>query len=114
MFQFKRLPNFYFLIQAILNSITVVSAMNPVSAYLPLGFVLAVSMLREALEDYARYRADKITNKQAVNVIFYGKVITGQAKDLKVGDLVLCKADEMFPADLVLMASSDEHASCFI
>ena len=43
--------------------------MNPVSAYLPLGFVLAVSMLREALEDYARYRADKITNKQAVNVI---------------------------------------------
>ena len=38
MFQFKRLPNFYFLIQAILNSITIVSAMNPISAYLPLAF----------------------------------------------------------------------------
>ena len=114
MFQFKRLPNFYFLIQAILNSITIVSAMNPISAYLPLAFVLAVSMLREAVEDYQRYRSDKVTNKQGVNVIQYGRVVTGEAKNLKVGDLVLCQADEMFPADLILIASSDQHASCFI
>ena len=37
-----------------------------------------------------------------------------QAKDLKVGDLILVEQDEMFPADLVLMASSDPDASCYI
>ena len=63
MFQFKRLPNFYFLIQAILNSISIVSAMNPVSAYLPLCFVLIVSIVREGYEDYQRFRSDKETNQ---------------------------------------------------
>ena len=33
---------------------------------------------------------------------------------MKVGDLVLAEEDEMFPADLVLMASSDPTASCYI
>ena len=50
--QFKRAANLYFLFQAILNSIPAVSAMNPIAAYLPLAFVVGVSMLREGLEDY--------------------------------------------------------------
>lgn len=37
-----------------------------------------------------------------------------QAKDVRVGDLLLVEQDEMFPADLVLMASSDPDASCYI
>ena len=89
MFQFKRLPNFYFLVQAILNSIPLVSALHPISAYLPLAFVLFVSMVREGVEDYARYRSDKVTNRQLVRVVENGKVTMAQAKDLKVGDLLL-------------------------
>ena len=72
MFQFKRLPNFYFLLQAILNSIPLVSALHPISAYLPLAFVLLVSMVREGIEDYARYRSDKVTNRQPVRVVENG------------------------------------------
>jgi hypothetical protein len=63
MLQFKRLPNFYFLIQAVLNSVPIVSAMNPISAYLPLTFVLAVSIIRDGIEDWARYKTDKFTNR---------------------------------------------------
>ena len=63
LFQFKRLPNFYFLFQAILNSIPKISALNPVSAILPLGFVLSVSIIRDGVEDYQRYRSDKETNQ---------------------------------------------------
>lgn len=55
MYQFKRGANVYFLLQAVLNSIPAVSAMNPITAILPLSFVLGISMLREGLEDYARY-----------------------------------------------------------
>ena len=63
MYQFKRLPNFYFLIQAILNSIPLVSALHPISAILPLLFVLIVSMIREGVEDWSRYKSDKVTNR---------------------------------------------------
>ena len=63
MFQFKRLPNFYFLVQAVLNTIAVTSAMSSTSAWLPLGFVLCVSIIREGMEDYSRFRTDKVTNR---------------------------------------------------
>ena len=61
--QFKRKANIYFLLQAILNSIPAISALNPVTAILPLAFVLGVSMLREGLEDYQRYKSDVKTNR---------------------------------------------------
>ncbi len=57
--QFKRLANIYFLLMAILQSIKIISPLNPTTAILPLVFVITVSMIREGIEDYMRYTADK-------------------------------------------------------
>lgn len=35
-------------------------------------------------------------------------------KDLRVGDIVRLSCDEMIPADILLLRSSDEHGICFI
>ena len=40
--------------------------MDPITAYMPIIFVLGISMIREGFEDYQRYKSDKITNKQLV------------------------------------------------
>ena len=45
--QFKRLANIYFLVVAILQTIPVISPLDPVTAWAPLIFVLAISMIRE-------------------------------------------------------------------
>lgn len=57
--QFLRVANIYFLIIAILQSIPAISPLNPVTAIMPLAFVLGVSLLREGIEDYNRYKSDK-------------------------------------------------------
>jgi len=114
MYQFKREANIYFLLQAILNSIPQVSAMNPITAYLPLAFVLGVSMMREGLEDYQRYKSDVSTNRKAVKFVKDGKLGIGQAKDVQVGDLLLVNENEDFPADMVIVASSTPDATCYI
>lgn len=44
--QFRRYANIYFLIVAILQSIPLISPLNPASAVAPLVFVLALSMVR--------------------------------------------------------------------
>lgn len=44
--QFKRYANIYFLICAILQSIPLISPLNPASAVAPLVFVLFLSMAR--------------------------------------------------------------------
>lgn len=64
--QFRRLANFYFLVIAILQSIPVISPLNPITSILPLICVVGVSMTRDAYEDHKRHRADKETNNQQV------------------------------------------------
>lgn len=66
--QFKRYANFFFLVNAILQSISLISPLNPASAIAPLVFVVALSMLREGYEDYKRYRNDQKDNSQSALV----------------------------------------------
>ena len=47
------------MIIAIIQSISIISPLNPVTAIIPLAFVIAISMLREGIEDYIRYKSDK-------------------------------------------------------
>ena len=60
--QFRRYANIYFLICAILQSIPLISPLNPASAIAPLIFVIALSMAREGYEDIKRWRSDQQNN----------------------------------------------------
>lgn len=52
--QFRRVANLYFLLAAIL-SLTPLAAFNRVSVITPLVFVIGISMLKEAVEDWHRF-----------------------------------------------------------
>jgi len=56
-YQYLRFSNVYFLVVMIL-SCTDVSPVSPITAISPVIFVLSVSLLREAIEDYERYKQD--------------------------------------------------------
>lgn len=52
--QFRRVANLYFLLAAVL-SITSLAPFSPVSLIAPLVFVVGVSMIKEAVEDWHRF-----------------------------------------------------------
>ena len=58
MYQFMRFSNIYFLTVTILQCISIISPLNPITAINPMVFVLTLSMLREGFEDYSRYKSD--------------------------------------------------------
>ena len=66
--QFKRYANFYFLVSAVLQSIPLISPLNPASAIIPLVFVLGLSMTREGVEDYRRWKSDQKDNAQLTHL----------------------------------------------
>ena len=66
--QFKRLANVYFLLTAILQFIPAISPLSPVSAITPLIFVIAVSLIRTAIEEYGKYKFDREANGLAFDV----------------------------------------------
>lgn len=62
LYQFLRFANVYFLITAIIQSISIISPLHPFSAIAPFIFVLTVSLIREGVEDFGRYKTDKEVN----------------------------------------------------
>ena len=111
--QFRRIANIYFLVTAVLQSIPIISPLQPFSAIAPFVFVLAISMIREAVEDYRRYRSDCETNS-----LPGFKYINGfeevPSYQISVGDLIMVKKDSVFPCDLVFLASSEENGVGYI
>lgn len=114
--QFRRLANCYFLLIAILQSIPEISPLSPYTAIAPLVFVVGLSMIREALEDFNRYQSDKDANNRRAEKFdpATGEFVQCAWADLKVGDLVLVKDKTGFPADLLLLTSNHEDGACYI
>ena len=60
--QFHRAANFYFLLMVILQIIPSLNQVNPAVSAIPLIVVVAITAVKDALEDYSRYRSDTALN----------------------------------------------------
>eukprot|EP00798_Chlamydomonas_sp_ICE-L_P016456 gene16456-22676_t len=113
--QYRRIANVYFTLVAIL-SLTVYSPVRPWTTWTPLVIVMGVSMVKEAIEDYKRYKGDQATNHQETDALDpeTGEFRPVVWKRLYPGQIVRCKKDEFIPADLVFLGSSDPENTCYV
>eukprot|EP00794_Sanderia_malayensis_P006961 gene6961-7746_t len=112
--QFSRYSNVFFLLIALLQQIPNVSPTGRYTTALPLLFVLCCSAVKEIIEDIKRHRADDQTNKRPVQVTRNGKAQNIRWRDVQVGDIVKVVNGNFFPADLLLLSSSEPMAMCYI
>lgn len=89
----------------------------PYTYWGPLGFVLTVTICREAIDDYRRHQRDREVNSQK-----YKRLIVSESRGyemvpsskIKVGDIIIVEKNERVPADLVLIRTSDKSGSVFV
>jgi len=112
--QFSRYSNVFFLLIALLQQIPKVSPTGRYTTAVPLLFVLSCSAIKEIIEDLKRHRADDVTNRRRVQVFRNGQVHTLRWRDVQVGDVVKVLNGNFFPADLLLLSSSEPMAMCYI
>ncbi|XP_057715089.1 probable phospholipid-transporting ATPase VD isoform X2 [Corythoichthys intestinalis] len=114
--QFKRVANLYFLFLILLNWVPVVEAFQKEITMIPLLVVLTVIAVKDGLEDYRRYIFDKKINNRVVQVYCseQNDYIGIRWKDVQVGDFVHLSCNDIIPADILLLYSSDPHGTCFI
>ncbi|SMN18341.1 similar to Saccharomyces cerevisiae YIL048W NEO1 Putative aminophospholipid translocase (flippase) involved in endocytosis and vacuolar biogenesis [Maudiozyma saulgeensis] len=110
--QFKFFYNLYFLVVALSQAVPVLRIGYLSSYIVPLGFVLTVTMLKEAMDDIQRRRRDRESNNELYQVL--GKQTLVPSKDLKVGDIIKLNKGDRVPADLVLLQSSEPSGESFI
>lgn len=135
------MSNFYFLIVAAVSFFPDVSPTSPVTTTLPLVVVVGFGLARDLWEDFQRRRDDAVVNRTPVVALrtaeehsklkdvtskpdiatFFDKYpalvppehALRPARDLAVGDVVLVRRDEPFPADLVLLHAGGEPL-CYV
>ncbi|NXO88704.1 AT10D ATPase, partial [Certhia brachydactyla] len=114
--QFHRVANLYFLFLVVLNWIPLVEAFQKEITMLPLVGVLTIIAVKDGLEDYSRYKMDKQMNNLVTKVYSRKekKYIDECWKNVNVGDFVRLSRNEIIPADMVLLYSSDPDGICYI
>lgn len=112
---FNRVAYLYFLIQAGLSWWSVVSPYSGIGATMALVFVLLVAGVKAVWEDVKRHREDEILNKSITHRLLPdGSVEDISWTDVKVGDAIMVKDGENFPADLLCLYSDLKDNVCFI
>ena len=115
--QFKKMANVYFLIISFMQTIKSISISDGKSVMaVPLVFVIMVSMVKDAFEDYKRHQNDAQENEKKVTTL---NRVTGQFEQMQwqkliVGDIVKIHSDEFIPADLLILYSSDPKGCCYV
>ncbi|ENN83109.1 hypothetical protein YQE_00530, partial [Dendroctonus ponderosae] len=114
--QFHRVANLYFIFIVLLNWVPAINAFGKEIAMIPVLFVLGVTAVKDLFEDRRRHASDKKINNSTCRIYNrehsrYRKVLW---KDVRVGDLIHLSNNEVVPADILLLRSSDPSGLCYI
>ena len=112
--QFSKYANIFFLFTAALQQIPNISPTNRYTTIGPLIIVLLVSAGKELIEDFKRKNSDKSLNYSKTRVLQGSSFEAVRWVRVKVGDIVRVESEEPFPADLVLLATSEPEGLCYI
>jgi phospholipid-transporting ATPase len=112
--QFSKYANLFFLFTAILQQIPGISPTSRYTTIVPLCIVLLVSAIKEYIEDYRRKQSDAQLNNSKAQVLKGSAFTETKWISVAVGDIVRVESESPFPADLVLLASSEPEGLCYI
>ncbi|XP_061593832.1 phospholipid-transporting ATPase VA [Cololabis saira] len=114
--QFHRFANVYFVFIALLNFVPAVNAFQPELALAPVAFILSVTAIKDLWEDYRRHRSDQEINH--MDCLVYSRsekrYVEKYWKEVRVGDFIRLRCNEILPADVLLLSSSDPDRLCHI
>uniref|UniRef100_A0A8D2LP87 Phospholipid-transporting ATPase n=1 Tax=Varanus komodoensis TaxID=61221 RepID=A0A8D2LP87_VARKO len=107
--QFKYFFNLYFLFLACSQFVPEMRLGALYTYWVPLGFVLTVTIVREAVEEIRCYMRDKEVNSQ-----IYSKLI---ARGQLLGSITVylfALQNQRVPADMIFLRTSEKNGSCFL
>ncbi|XP_054549956.1 probable phospholipid-transporting ATPase IIB isoform X2 [Talpa occidentalis] len=112
--QFKFFLNLYFLVVSCSQFVPALKIGYLYTYWAPLGFVLAVTITREAIDEFRRFRRDKEVNSQLYSKLTVRGKVRVQSSDIQVGDLIIVEKNQRIPSDMVFLRTSEKAGSCFI
>nr|XP_028693784.1 probable phospholipid-transporting ATPase IIB isoform X8 [Macaca mulatta] len=95
--QFKFFLNLYFLVISCSQFVPALKIGYLYTYWAPLGFVLAVTMTREAIDEFRRFQRDKEVNSQLYSKLTVRGKVQVKSSDIQVGDLIIVEKEDSDP-----------------
>ncbi|XP_072050739.1 probable phospholipid-transporting ATPase IM [Amphiura filiformis] len=112
--QFMRIANTYFLVLLILQLLPVISSLSYITTALPLIFVLAVTAIKDGVDDIKRHRSDNQVNNRKSDILVDGELMSTKWQHVQVGDIIRMENNEFIAADIMLLSSSEPHSLVYV
>ncbi|XP_037355006.1 phospholipid-transporting ATPase VB isoform X3 [Talpa occidentalis] len=114
--QFHRWANLYFLFLVVLNWVPSMEVFHREITMVPLTIVLFIIMVKDGMEDFRRHRFDREINCSRIQIYERKRQSYVQKcwQDVRVGDFVQMQCNEIIPADILLLFSSDPSGICHL
>ncbi|XP_072323082.1 probable phospholipid-transporting ATPase IIB [Scyliorhinus torazame] len=112
--QFKFFLNLYFLVVSCSQFVPSLKIGYLYTYWAPLAFVMAVTMIREAIDEFRRYQRDEEMNSQLYSKLTIRGKVQVKSSDIQVGDLIIVEKNQRIPADMIFLRTSEKSGACFI
>jgi phospholipid-translocating ATPase len=112
--QFKFFSNLFFLLIALSQMFPPLRVGFLFTYVAPLAIVLMITIAKEAVDDYKRFKRDKEANSQVYKRVTRQGLVDIASADIKEGDLIQINANERIPADMILLHTTDKSGSIFL
>ncbi|KAL1197082.1 Phospholipid-transporting ATPase 1 [Cardamine amara subsp. amara] len=112
--QFHRVAYIYFLVIAVLNQLPQLAVFGRGASIMPLAFVLLVSAIKDAYEDFRRHRSDRVENNRLALVFEDYQFREKKWKHIRVGEVIKVQSNQTLPCDMVLLATSDPTGVVYV
>ncbi|XP_060857421.1 probable phospholipid-transporting ATPase IA isoform X2 [Metopolophium dirhodum] len=112
--QLLKFTNQYFLFISILQQIPDASPVGRFTTILPLTIKFGFSAIKSIIKDLIKHIRDYKVNHKCVEVLRNGVLVQERWSEIGIGDIIKVKNNNIFPADLVLLSSSEPQGICHI
>ncbi|KAJ4938344.1 hypothetical protein JOQ06_002964 [Pogonophryne albipinna] len=112
--QFQRVANAYFLLLLILQLIPGISSLSWFTTIVPLVLVLVITAVKDATDDFFRYKSDQQVNNRQSQVLINGSLQNEKWMKIRVGDIIKLENNQFVAADILLLSSSEPYGLCYI
>ncbi|KAL0073550.1 hypothetical protein F4703DRAFT_1906959 [Phycomyces blakesleeanus] len=112
--EFSKYANVFFLFISGIQQIPGISPTSRYTTLVPLVIVLTITAVKEVIEDWGVHRSDAELNAKSCRVLEGTQFVDKSWRDIKVGDVLRVESGENFPADLILVSSSEPEGLCYI
>ncbi|KAI8983931.1 hypothetical protein BDF20DRAFT_815946 [Mycotypha africana] len=112
--EFSKSANIFFLFISGIQQIPNISPTSRYTTILPLVIVLLITAIKEIIEDFGVHKSDRELNRRKCKILEGNKFVDKRWHELRVGDICRIDNTEFFPADLILLSSSEPEGLCYI